>query len=147
MPESIVSIEEVTDVIGNNSYSRYDGYRITTTERVLELLISNSQSCCESFGYFVSEDDLSQYMGREFRGLHITDTNRTGREFTKGWEPGQDPNAISLDDGDVMFVDVMTDIGSFQFAAYNAHNGYYGHTALITGRALTVPEVLVERGL
>lgn len=36
-----------------------------------------------------------------------------------------------LYDGDVLFVDLITSEGVLQFVAYNAHNGEYGHHAVV----------------
>ena len=79
--EKILLIEEVTELrlgnIGTHTkkarvgmhqmlnalmgFAEYDGYKITTTEREYLILIDNGQCCCESWGYFASEDNISNY--------------------------------------------------------------------------------------
>ena len=45
-------------------HSAYDGYKITTSKQEYLILIENGQCCCESWGYFSSEDDFADYIGR-----------------------------------------------------------------------------------
>lgn len=128
--ERIRAIEEVQDVsLPGETYSNFDGYRITTDNQKITLAISNGQSCCEDWGYFMSEDDPQKFVGAEFLGVRVTDTNLTGREV--GPDAAYEGNNINTYDGDVMFVNIQTDRGVLQFVAYNAHNGYYGHSAII----------------
>ena len=39
-----------------------------------------------------------------------------------------------LDAGSAMFINVETTRGLLQFAAYNEHNGYYGHDVLLVSK-------------
>lgn len=137
MSEIIMSIDE---------FSRWDGeegYKIQTNEQVITLAISNAQDCCEDWGYFLTEDNLRKFVGATLLGVEITDTNRTGREFYNGWNSEAfGPNNISLDAGDVMFVDIKTSRGTLQFVAYNSHNGYYGHTGRVFSKQLMHSESL-----
>lgn len=112
------------------------GYQIHTTEQTITLAIDDEPCCCESWGYFLSEDDLEKFVGAELRGVTITDTNRTGRKFTTEWNDPDDDQHIHIDSGDTLFVDIETDRGVLQFAAYNAHNGYYGHEARVQSTQL-----------
>lgn len=36
-----------------------------------------------------------------------------------------------FDEGGIQFVDFVTNIGTFQLAVYNSHNGYYGHGIIV----------------
>lgn len=136
--ETITAIEEVQGVTPNeeNSWDSCDGFRITTDRQKIDLLISNGQSCCEDWGYFITENDASKFVGAELRGLKLTDTNRSTRKVVTGWDEPYDEKDLHLDEGGVMFVDVETDRGVLQFVAYNAHNGYYGHSAYIRSEQL-----------
>ncbi len=123
--EKIKAINEVTDI--QVGYSTYDGFEVVTTKQTIQLLISNGQCCCESFGYFWSNDDLTQFIGASIRSVSHTDTalNTTKMED------------IYLDQGDTMFITFDTSRGQLQFVAYNEHNGYYGHEAKIISTQLT----------
>lgn len=126
-----------------DGYGREAGFTITTTEQTITLAIDDESSCCESWGYFLTEDDTSKFVGAELRGVSITDTNRSGRKFVTGWDVEYDDEKdVHLDSGDVLFVDIETDRGALQFVAYNAHNGYYGHEARVSSTQLTHSEVL-----
>ena len=47
-----------------------------------------------------------------------------------------------LDSGGAMFVNLETSEGLLQFVAYNAHNGYYGHEAVLVSKQLNHEERL-----
>lgn len=137
MSELIVEIKEYRgeqDGLGVEA-----GFQIVTNAQTITLAIYDEPSCCESWGYLLSEDDTGKFVGAELRGIRITDTNRSQRRFTTDWN---DDDAEHLDAGNVMFVDIETDLGVLQFVAYNAHNGYYGHEARVSSRQLTHSEVL-----
>lgn len=44
--------------------------------------------------------------------------------------------------GDTMFVNIQTDRGILQFTAYNRHNGYYGHRAVVSCNQLDYEDYL-----
>jgi hypothetical protein len=100
-----------------------DGYKVTTNEHTIHVLIDNGQSCCESWGYFASEDDLASFIATELREVNLTDTalHKEKVEETGYYEDG----------GGIQFVDFVTSQGTFQLAVYNAHNGYYGHGIVV----------------
>ncbi len=100
-----------------------DGYKITTNEHIIQVLIDNGQSCCESWGYFASEDDLVSFVGAELREVNLTDTalHKEKVEASGYYEDG----------GGIQFVDFVTSQGTFQLTVYNAHNGYYGHGIVV----------------
>lgn len=132
--ERILQIREVQSydpdtrtVKESNTYYAYDGYEIETNHQKIFIGIDNYQACCENWGYFMSEDDISYYKNAKLLSIKITDTalNKEKYEANEGYE------------GDVMFVDVETDVGVLQFVAYNWHNGYYGHSAVVRSKQLT----------
>lgn len=112
--EKIVAIEEGT--IGD-----LDGYVITTTDRVIKLQINNEQDCCEQFGYFSSEENPQTFVGATLLGVGSTDKALKTELLSKG----------GYDEEECIFITLITDRGDLQFAVYNSHNGYYGHSVRI----------------
>lgn len=138
MSEKITEIREYRDT-PEGRWGAEAGFQIVTTEQTITLAIDDESSCCESWGYFLTEDDTEKFVGAELRGVRLTDTNRSSRQFVKGWDSDRErgDNDVLLDDGEVMFADIETDRGVLQFVAYNAHNGYYGHTARVSSKQLS----------
>lgn len=125
--ETILVIEENdTDTIGDE----YSGYVITTDKQKISLLIDNYQQCCESVGYFLSDDDIRSFIGSKLLGIKITDT-----ELKKGLLKKNELDEECFEGG-IMFVDIETSKGTLQFVAYNEHNGYYGHEAKVVSEQL-----------
>jgi hypothetical protein len=132
--ETILNIQEVSDrKVGR--WQTYDGYTVTTDRQVIALLISNRQSCCEHWGYFMSEDDTDEFVGAALLDLKISDTALNPQKMEAN-------DVGDVYDGDVMFVTLETDRGPLQFVAYNQHNGYYGHTALVSSQQLAYETAL-----
>lgn len=133
--EQILKIEEHQEVV---RWSSMSGYAITTNEQVIKLLIDDEQSCCENFGYFMSEDDFNDFIGAQLIDVKITDT-----ELKEGLLEKNDLDIESeYFEGDVMFVDIVTSKGTLQFVAYNEHNGYYGHEAKVISNQINHNEFL-----
>ena len=107
-------------------YNHFDGYEIKTNKQTVKLGIESGQSCCENYGYFMSEDALDEYIGAELLKVEVVDTCRNKDKFEK----------VNLYQGGVMFVDLVTNKGTLQFTAYNEHNGYYGHDAVVISEQL-----------
>lgn len=102
-------------------YGEYDGYKITTDSHEFYILIENEQCCCESWGYFASEDNFDRYIGKELKEVNLTDTALNKQKAEENGKYGYDA-------GGIQFIDFVFTNGSvLQFAVYNAHNGYYGH--------------------
>lgn len=123
--EKILKIEEVFDFEYNDPdswSSSYDGFKIITDAQEILILVSNGQSCCESWGNIVSEDNLEEFIGSNLSSVKVVDTGINEKMI----EAGQ-----SLDAGEIMFVNLETSNGTLQFAVYNSHNGYYGHTGIV----------------
>ena len=121
MNEIIIKIEETTFQKG-----RFDGYEITTNKQIIQFGIDNCQRCCESWGYFSSEDNLNEFIGAELLDIQLTDTALNTKKL----------EGLSSEDN-LMFVTFETNKGFFQLTAYNGHNGYYGHDAVIISQQLT----------
>lgn len=106
----------------NDGYwnSGYDGFIITLEDDTqVKMGISNGQNCCEHWGYIISEDSLSQFVGAEYHGVEVVNEKL---------------ETVDLNDiysGSCMFVNISTSEGILQFVAYNEHNGYYGHEAVV----------------
>lgn len=105
-------------------YADMDGYKVETDNHTFFVLIDNSQSCCENWGYMTSEDDLNYYVGAELLEVKVTDTALNQKVLTK-------MSNEYVDAGEIQFVDFITDKGTFQLAVYNSHNGYYGHGIVV----------------
>lgn len=130
MKEIIKKIEEVDDIPGILEYSLGEGYRITTNRQEIYVLIGNEQSCCESFGYFSAEDDLSTFIGSELLDIKQVDTDLNVKNTKDA------VGEYGVDDGGIMFVNFETNKGVMQLSVYNAHNGYYGHSTAIRSKQL-----------
>ena len=121
MKEKIIRIEEVTFKVG--TYEQFEGFQVVTNKQAIKLGISNEQCCCENWGYFMTngDDDLEEFKGASLLSISTTDSalNVKKLEDKKLYEPC------------LMFVNLNTDRGVLQFTAYNEHNGYYGHSAIV----------------
>ncbi len=124
--ETILKIEETT-------FDGKDGFVITTNKQSIKLGIDNEQDCCENWGYFMSEDNVSDFIGSNLIDVSITDTLL---------KPNEGFNVDEIYEGGVMFVNIETNKGLLQFVAYNEHNGYYGHEACVISSQLTQSETL-----
>ncbi|AHJ87267.1 hypothetical protein phiPsa374_009 [Pseudomonas phage phiPsa374] len=116
----IASIEEVTFGKEHSTWYSYEGYEITLDNgQKIKMGIDNGQSCCENWGYIISEDNLAQYVGAEYYGIEAV---------------GQALEHVEIKDvyeGGIMFININTSEGVLQFVAYNEHNGYYSHQAVV----------------
>ena len=129
--EIIKEIAGITFYPDNNeTQGEMEGFKIITDKQEIRMGITNDQSCCESWGFFMSEDDLNQFIGAELHGVEVVDTCLKPEKLEDFYEGG------------TMFINFNTNRGLLQFAAYNSHNGYYGHDALIESKQLTHSESL-----
>ena len=104
--------------------SSYDGYKVKTSEHEYLILIDNEQNCCESWGYFASEDDFDSFIGKSLNSIELTDLALNNKKVEE--------SGYYDDCGGIQFVNFKFNDGSvLQFAVYNAHNGYYGHPIII----------------
>lgn len=123
MTETILKIEEV-------EFDNKEGFAIVTDKQKIVMGISSNQSCCENFGYFWTNDSVENFVGAKLLNVSLTDTLLKTESFDKEYA------------GDVMFVNFETNKGTLQFVAYNEHNGYYGHEAVVVSTQLDHTEYL-----
>jgi hypothetical protein len=98
----------------------YDGFIITLEDDTqVKMGISNGQNCCELWGYIISEDSLERFIGAEYHGVEVVN------------EELETISMRNIYEGSCMFVNIKTSEGLLQFVAYNEHNGYYGHEAVV----------------
>lgn len=119
---SRLGVVQMINALGGGS--NYDGWKIITDENEYHILINNGQSCCESWGYIVSENNFSEFIGKDIKDVRLTDTKLNNSSVYSDLE--------HLDAGGVQFVNFEFSDGCvLQFAVYNGHNGYYGHGIII----------------
>ena len=136
--EKIISIVE-TDWKGKypHGYEKtYEGFIVTTDEQEIKVGIDNQQNCCESWGYLMSHDAIDEFIGAKLLDIKIVDAALNVKSYTEV------VGEYGVDGGGTMFVNFETDKGTFQLVAYNAHNGYYSHDAVVISKQLNVSEFL-----
>jgi hypothetical protein len=104
------------------------GYEIHTNKQVITCFIGNVSGCCENWGFITTEDTIQDFIGAKLLGINLIDMDYKTHPLTYDMEYG--------DEGGFCFVDILTSKGTLQFALYNLHNGYYGHTVEITSNQL-----------
>lgn len=135
MKETILSIEEEEGFRKYNpkykdSFNTYDGFRVITSCQEILLLIDNEQHCCEDWGYLWCNGSAEEFIGAEVLQVNLVDKALRKEALPDMYE------------GEMMFVNIETDRGTLQFVAYNIHNGYYGHNAIVECKQLTEIKVL-----
>jgi hypothetical protein len=132
--EKIISIEEIEY---KENEINYGGFEIKTDKQSIKLLIDNDGQCCESWGYFMSEDDFTDFIGENILDISITDSVLNTKKLA---------DHVDIESeyfwGNIIFVNIITTNGVLQFTAYNDHNGYYGHEAKIISQQLNHDEML-----
>lgn len=131
--EEILKIEESTFKTRNDSWMTFEGYQIITNTQIIQIGISNGQSCCEQFGCIITNDDISEFIGSNLISISIVDTVLNNKKIDE---------IEYLDCGGTMFVNIETNNGLLQFVAYNSHNGYYGHESVLVSKQLNHKESL-----
>jgi hypothetical protein len=140
--EKILRIEEISFKGGNNDWSAKDGYQVITDTQTIKMGMDTETSCCENPGYFMSNDNLSEFEGAELYAIKLTDTALNGVDFKKGGMHSNPNDPDSYFEGGIMFVTLETSKGPLQFVAYNEQNGYYGHEACVISKQLNHTEYL-----
>ena len=125
--EKILRIEETNFKTEERSWGGYDGFQIITDLQTIKIGISDGQCCCESFGCIITNDDTKEFIGAELKSIAIVDNALNNKKIEE---------LEYLDCGGAMFVNLETSEGLLQFVAYNAHNGYYGHEAVLISKQL-----------
>ena len=131
--EKILRIEETNFKTKERAWGGYDGYQIITDQQTIQIGISDEQCCCENFGSIITYDETKEFIGAELIGISITDTALNNKKIEE---------LEYLDCGGAMFVNFETSEGLLQFVAYNSHNGYYGHEAVLVSKQLNCEEGL-----
>ncbi len=131
--EKILRIEETTFKKTKDDWQSFDGFQIITDLQTIQIGISNDQSCCESFGCIITNDETKEFIGAELKSLAIVDTALNNKKIEE---------LEYLDSGGAMFVNLETSEGLLQFVAYNEHNGHYGHEAVLVSKQLNHEEEL-----
>jgi hypothetical protein len=97
---------------------------IKTIKHTVKFQITTMQYCCEDFGYFTTQDDIKDYIGANL--LDIREVWGEDVVFSKSVLEEEIPPGA-----DVMFINIETSKGTLQYAIYNEHNGYYGHSVKV----------------
>ncbi len=131
--EIIISIESFDDDKG------YEGFYVYTNKQKIEILIDNTQDCCEIFGHISSDEDFEHFKGAELLDICIVNdrlesTDLKGRSL--------DDYVWDSEECRVLFVNLITGLGILQFTLYNIHNGFYGHTVKVISDKLNKDGVL-----
>lgn len=103
----------------------FEGFIIKTDKRGISIGIEDHQSCCENAGYLVSHDDIESFVGASLIEIKIVDSALN----TEMWN--DEDKFYQGEPSNVMFVNLETNKGTLQITAYNDHNGYYGHNAVV----------------
>lgn len=138
--ETILSIEEESfnhltedrKLYGRGREDSFDGYIITTDKQTIKVGITNDQNCCESWGYLTTNDSLNDFIGADLLEVKIVDTALNVQKMKEA----------DTDYAGTMFVNFETSKGTMQLVAYNDHNGYYGHDAVVISEQLIHEETL-----
>lgn len=131
--ETILRIEETNFKVSTDAWNTFMGFQIVTDSQTIQIGISNEQSCCEDFGCIITNDETEEFIGSELLSIAIVDCALNNKKIEE---------IEFLDCGDAMFVNLETSAGLLQFVAYNGHNGYYGHGAVLISKQLNHEEVL-----
>lgn len=130
--EKILRIEETTFKQSPDDCIEYDGWQIITDQQTIKFGISNGQSCCESWGYLISNDTTDEFIGADLFSVSVVDEALNSKAMQDRY----------TDEGGIMFVNLETSAGTLQFVAYNDHNGYYGHSAVLISNQLNEQTIL-----
>lgn len=133
--EKILEIKEWSGKLPKNPCGSNDGYQIVTDKQVITVAIDNGQSCCENWGYLMSQDNFEEFIGAELLEIRVVDDalNSTVKDILKkSW----------ICECSCMFVNIETSVGTLQFTAYNEHNGYYGHNAFVISNQVNYETIL-----
>ncbi len=141
MNKSLGKIVSITEVFEQNSYpltanegSSFNGFVVETENRIVMMAINDDQECCEDSGYFMTNENINDFIGHELLDVKITDIDLEEHPVVSeklntilGECIVNDTDRTSM----IMFVTLTTSNGILQFVAYNNHNGYYGHLAYV----------------
>ncbi len=120
----ITQISEIEEI--DIEQKRYSGFVIQTDQTNIYALIESDRHCCESYGYFSTNDEFASFVGATLLKIKFTDRALKQKDYVR-----QIKKEISEDMGGIQFIDCVTTKGTLQFVVYNAHNGAYGHDILV----------------
>ena len=106
-----VIIEKITTINIPDGRLGYD-FIMTDETKNINLTISNSTYCCETYGVF-TESTMKSFIGATYLFTKINDITDC--------QDKQDENSKELN------IDIHTDRGIISIKFYNHHNGYYSH--------------------
>ena len=118
-PELISSIKEIEEDNISKEYEDFEGYEIKTDKHTYALLITSGAECCEDFGYFSRPDDIEDFIGAELLKIEIVRSDCSVEEV--------ESHSQVFQADEVQLVNFVTNLGVFQLAVYNVHDGWYGH--------------------
>lgn len=115
-------IQKVNEAEWKHEEYEYSGYEVVTNLHTYRFGIEDYTQCCESWGYITSEDEFDRFIGKELVEVDTTDKYSVTKSMLREENGGVELEELvfvtfKLSDGDVL-----------QFAVYNQHNGYYGHS-------------------
>lgn len=150
----ITAIDEVTTEVttevkvpGYGYNEKYEGYAITLDDgSAVQMLIHSEQQCCENYGYLMSNDNLSEFIGADLLDVKTVDTTaKAGGDHPYDADNNELCTVfVNIETGRrTVFVNIETSRGTLQFTAYNEHNGYYGHAVLVTWGDKTIESVTI----
>lgn len=129
--EKIIRIEEDTFKTKlDYEVDAFDGYCIVTDKQIIKIGISNTQCCCEQWGYLTTNDNVNDFIGAELISIEKVDTVLNNKIISELDDWGEEVNT--------MFINFNTSAGTLQFVVYNSHNGYYGHDAVLISKQLNI---------
>lgn len=128
--EKIIRIEEDTfKAKAEDGLNTFSGYYIITDKQTIKIGISDTQNCCEQWGYLITNDNVNDFIGAELISIEKVDTALNKNKIPDdNWE----------EEANTMFINFNTPAGTLQFVVYNSHNGYYGHDAVLISKQLNI---------
>jgi hypothetical protein len=141
--EIIKNIQEIRLKLktGSQWETNYAGYEIITTDQTIQLLIEDESSCCEHWGYLLSEDDIDTFIGGALLDIKVVDEERITKSILNKLKQETSFQG-DYDETATIFVNLETSKGTLQFVAYNEHNGYYGHNVRIISKQFSKTVIL-----
>lgn len=156
MKEMIISITEFFDKTWYSDYEKkhvvFDGFEILTNRQKIILAVGNEQQCCEDVGYFMTNDNLEDFLDSSLESIDYVDGNLKVHEvaitisnqldnfnhtYSKYFIDNKREIELNAKDNYALFVNFHTSKGKLQFVAYNAGNGYYGHAFELISEQVT----------
>src|SRR5574343_317443 len=96
--EKILKIEGTVFKKEEKDYLTFEGYQIITDKQIIKIGIEDGQSCCEDWGYFMSEDDLTDFENADLISVEIVDTALKVEKLKE----------LNVESADTMFINFNT---------------------------------------